>query len=327
MNRYYLRTKRPWNWKVFLILAGSITLAAFLIVPYSLHQLQAYDQTSVPAPGWGTVVVNGLINSLIVTLIGGIGLLIANRIGTGLPIIENWVARKSSPISLRKLLAVGLMAGVGLAAAYWLLQDLVFGPPMAALFEEIGYVLPDDALTPPLYGLLAAISAGITEETIFRLFGLSALAWLGGFAFHDSDRRPALAAFWIANIVFALAFGFMHLPDAASRGWPINGLIITRTVIVNGVSGLVLGWLYWSFGLETAMLAHFWGDAILYAVIPFVIIQESGAVRIAAVVGAVICILLALAWAWKSLILEKRLNQADYLEEFPPDSISSKMQS
>ena len=322
MNRYYFRTKRPWNWKVFLILAGSITLAAFLIVPYSLHQLQAYGQTSAPAPGWGTVVVNGLINSLIVTLIGGIGLSIANRIGTGLPIIESWVARKPSPISLRTILALGLIAGTGIAAAYYLLQDLVFGPPMAALFEEIGYALPEEAIAPPLYGLLAAISAGITEETIFRLFGLSVLAWLGGLAFHDSEKRPKLAVFWAANIVFALAFGLMHLPDAVSRGWPINSLIIVRTVVVNGIGGLVLGWLYWSFGLETAMLAHFLGDAILYSLIPFIVARESGTARIAGAAGGVIFILLALAWAARDLILEKRHKQANCPAEFGREPIS-----
>jgi hypothetical protein len=322
MNENYLQTKRPWNWRVFLILSGSITLAAFLIVPYSLYQLGAYGQASAPAPGWGTVVVNGLINSLIVILIGGIGLLIASRIGTGLPIIESWVVRKPSPISLRRLLAVGLIAGAGMAAAYWLLQDLVFGPPMVALFEEIGYTVPEEAIAPPLYGLLAAISAGITEETTFRLFGLTVLAWVGGLAFHDSEKRPKLAIFWTATVVFSLAFGLMHLPDAVSRGWPINTLIITRTLVVNGIGGLVLGWLYWSFGLETAMLAHFLGDAILYAVIPFAALQKSEASRIAAAAIAVICILLALAWAVRSLILEKRHKQANCPAEFGREPIS-----
>ncbi len=325
MKRHLLAPMRSWNWKVFIVLAGSIILAAYAIVPYSLHNLQAYDQAGTPAPGWGTVAVNGLINSLIVILIGGLGLLISNRIGTGLPLVECWVGRKPGKVSSRKILAVGLIAGVGIAAAYLFLQDLVFGPPMEALFKEIGYTLPDDALPPPLYGLFAAFSAGITEETIFRLFGLSALAWLGGLAFHDPDKRPKLAVFWIANIVFALAFGFMHLPDAASRGWPINSLIIVRTVMVNGIGGLVLGWLYWSNGLETAMLAHFLGDAILYSLIPFIATRESGTANIVAASIAAFCILLALAWAVKTVVLESRITYPRSPDEFELKSVSNEM--
>lgn len=325
MNRHLLAPKRPWNWKVFIVLAGLIILASFAIVPYSLHNLQAYDHTGAPAPTWISVVVMGLLNGLIVIVIGGIGLLISNRIGTGLPLLESWIKREPKKISLRKLLAVGLLAGTGIAASYYLLQDLVFGPPMEALFKEIGYTLPDDALPPPLYGLLAAFSAGITEETIFRLFGLSALAWLGGLAFHDAEKRPKLTVFWTANLVFALAFGLMHLPDAVSRGWPINSLIIVRTVVVNGIGGLVLGWLYWSFGLETAMLAHFLGDAILYSLIPFIAARESGTTSIAAAASAALIILLALAWAVKTVVLENRITHPRSPDEFERKSVSNEM--
>lgn len=41
-------------------------------------------------------------------------------------------------------------------------------------------------IDPPAWqGLLASFSAGVTEETIFRLFGLSLLAWLGTSAASD----------------------------------------------------------------------------------------------------------------------------------------------
>ena len=133
------------------------------------------------------------------------------------------------------------------------------------MFEEIGYSVPEGAAAPPGYGLLAAFSAGVTEETIFRLFGLSLLAWVVGMFAHDLDGRPKRTAFWVANLIFALAFGLGHLPAAASMGWPINTLIVARTLVLNGIGGLVLGWLFWMFGLETAILAHFFGDVILYS--------------------------------------------------------------
>ena len=51
MRKILLATKRPWNWKVFLILFGLIVLAAFAILPYSLHIIDAYSETNNAAPG------------------------------------------------------------------------------------------------------------------------------------------------------------------------------------------------------------------------------------------------------------------------------------
>jgi len=304
MKKIILETKRPWNWKVFLVLAGLIIPATFAVLPFSLHLLNAYSETGASKPGWEIIVVNALINGLLIVGLGGLGLLIANRIGLGMPFVEGRVKHEPIPYPFRNAVAIGWIAAVGFALSILILQNWVFGPPMRVLFEEIGYTVPEESVTPPLYGFLAAVSAGITEETIFRLFGLSLLAWLGGLLFHDSDGRPKLAVLWTANILFALAFGAAHLPGAATLGWPINTLIVTRTLVLNGIGGLILGWLFWTFGLETAMLAHFLTDVILYTLLPIIALQEGETARYVAVAGVIIVVLLALVWAWRVLTAE-----------------------
>jgi len=306
MKKTVLATKRPWNWKVFLVLVGLIIPAAFAIVPFSVHQLNAYSETGTNAPGWEVIMINALINGLIVSVLGGIGLAIVNHVGLGMPFVEGWIKREPVPYRFRSAVAIGWIAAVGFVFSYLFLQNQVFGPPMLALFDEIGYVVPAEAMTPPLYGFLAAFSAGVTEETLFRLFGLSLLAWLGGQLFQDSDGRPRLAVLWTANILFAIAFGAGHLPAAESLGWPINTLIVTRTLIVNGIPGLLLGWLFWTFGLETAMLAHFLGDVILYTMLPIIALQEGETAKSIALVGVAIFVLLILVWAWRTLVAENR---------------------
>jgi membrane protease YdiL (CAAX protease family) len=251
-------------------------------------------------------VTNALINGLLISVMGTLGLLITNRIGLGLPFIEGWVNRDRGLPQFSRAVAIGWIAAVGFAASILILQNFVFGPPMQALFEEIGYIVPAEAVTPPLSGFLAAISAGITEEVIFRLFGLSLLAWLGGLIFHNPEGRPKIAVLWIANIILALGFGASHLSAAASLGWPINTLIIVRTVLLNGIGGVVLGWLFWTFGLETAMLAHFLGDVIIYTLLPIIAIQEGETARYIALAGIVVFCLLALVWAWRTLVKERR---------------------
>jgi len=306
MSRIVLDTKRPWSWKTFLVLVGLVMPAAFAIVPFSVHQLIAYGSVGADVPGWQDLVVSALVNGLIVSVLGGIGLLVASRIGLGMPFVEGQIKRNPVPYRFRSAVAIAWIAAVGFASSYWILQNQVFGPPMLALFEKIGYTVPEEAIVPPFYGFLAAFSAGVTEETVFRLFGLSLLAWVGGLLFQRADGRPKLAVLWTANVLFALAFGAGHLRAAESLGWPINTLIVTRTLVVNAIPALVLGWLFWRFGLETAMLAHFFGDVVLYTFLPVIALQEGQTAQRIAIVGVVGVVLLALVWAWRTLVAESR---------------------
>ena len=66
MKKLVLETKRPWNWKVFLVLVGLVIPAAFAIVPFSVHQMNAYSETGTNIPGWQVLATNVLIDALII---------------------------------------------------------------------------------------------------------------------------------------------------------------------------------------------------------------------------------------------------------------------
>jgi hypothetical protein len=40
--------------------------------------------------------------------------------------------------------------------------------------------------------------------------------------------------------------------------------VIVRTIVLNALLGIPFGWLYWRWGLEYAMLAHFCADLVLH---------------------------------------------------------------
>jgi membrane protease YdiL (CAAX protease family) len=44
--------------------------------------------------------------------------------------------------------------------------------------------------------------------------------------------------------------------------------VIVRALLLNGIGGIVFGWLYWKRGLLAAMLAHFSADVVLHVVVP-----------------------------------------------------------
>jgi CAAX prenyl protease-like protein len=297
MKKIVLATKRPWNWKVFFVLVSLIIPATFAILPYSLR-LQNVSF------GWDILLLDRLIYILLYVVLGGIGLMLANRIGLGLPLVEAWTKHEPAPYCFRNIVAIAWIMAVLLVLLSVFLHSVVFDPPLNALLEKMGIALPEEAATSPLYGFLAALSAGITEETLFRLLGLSLLAWLGGLLFHDLDGRPKPIVFWTANVLFALAFGAAHLPTEAAIGLPLNPLVITATFVLNGIGGLVFGWLFWTFGLESAMLAHILADIIRHSLIPFISLQKGETTSYLAITVLSLAILLTLVWAVRSLVIE-----------------------
>jgi len=72
---------------------------------------------------------------------------------------------------------------------------------------------------------------------------------------------------WAAIVITALLFGAGHLPTTAAL-LPLTPLVIARALLLNGLGGLVFGWLYWKRGLLAAMLAHFSTDLVLHVVAP-----------------------------------------------------------
>ena len=105
--------------------------------------------------------------------------------------------------------------------------------------------------------------AGLDEELLLRLFVMSFLAWLGHFVSKTPDGKPTLAVLWIANILAAVLFGLGHLPATAALV-PLTSVVVLRAVILNGVIGIACGYLYFTRGLESAMLSHFSADLILH---------------------------------------------------------------
>jgi len=113
-------------------------------------------------------------------------------------------------------------------------------------------------------GLLASFYGGIVEELLLRLFLMTLLLWLVA---RLRGSAPPPAAFWAAIITAALLFGAAHLP-AAAHIWGLDASVVARTLLLNGIGGLVFGWLYWKRGIEMAMLAHFATDVVLHVVAP-----------------------------------------------------------
>jgi hypothetical protein len=259
-----LPVNRPFNKKVFLFIVVLLIPAAYAVLPFS------FTVASITLePGeWPLIAVATLVNVAIYSVLAAVGLYLAGRIGLGLPFVEGWLKKEPTQDRFRRAVATSAGVGIGVGVVIIVLSAVVFDPPLQAETERLGITIPESIHPPPWQGALASFSAGVTEEVIFRLFGVTLLAWLGSLLFHDSEGRPKLAVLWIANILIAVVFGLAHLPQIVLlTDLPLSPLVITRTVVLNSIGGAAFGWLYWKQGLESSMVAHFSADIVLHVIL------------------------------------------------------------
>jgi membrane protease YdiL (CAAX protease family) len=229
-----------------------------------------------------------------------LGLSLGRPTGLGFALIPRWLdgepAGRQSLHIVQLALVVAIVGTVGAIAigTAVLLLALVFGMDPATL-QDAGALTVSESYPAPWRWLLISLNAGIAEEIVFRLGLLTAFAWLGSLLWRDEHGRPTQAVFWGANLVAGLSFGVAHL--YGGMPYPEIPVIMARIVIQNTMLGLVLGWLYRRWGLESAMLAHFCLDVVLYVVL----IPSLQSQNVVCVVTALASLVVALAWAWRGL--------------------------
>lgn len=239
-------------WRVALVWAAVSAIAAIAMVPYLLTIL---PRNSTPLPPTGVIAaLLGVQTGVMAFLLGWAGTAAGRPLGLGSPLLEARLRGQPVPLP-RSLLFAGLwgvLAGIVVVAL-----DQLFAPWMPV---PLGGVLPKPS---PLHGLLASAYGGLTEEVLMRLGLGTLLAW----AVWRLSKGRRLLALGVGIVGASLLFGVLHLP-AAAQIWPLSAVVITRTILLNAVFGLVAGVLYVRRGLEHAMAAHICADLVLHVIAP-----------------------------------------------------------
>jgi len=239
---------------VFGVLSGLATAALFPYLVVIMPQLLA----KLTMPLWLVIVLQSVQAGVLLMLLSLAGLRMGHRVGLGAPwlratlfggprIRQPWLAA----------VVLGLFSGLLILGI-----DPLFAPHMPALLHP--ETPPTTGQASAAAGFLASFYGGIGEEVMLRLFLMTLLVWMQ--AKLERGRTHALH-FWIAIVLAAVLLGVGHLP-AAAEIWPLDAVVVARTLVLNGIAGLVFGWLYWKHGIESAMLAHFSADLMLHVVAP-----------------------------------------------------------
>src|SRR6266508_5398329 len=239
------------NWKVFFILWVAAILATVVLLPYILElESSTLDLTALGLPLPVILAIQITQNAILFAIMIFLGLLLAGRVGLGTPILDSMTRGESVADNVRAILPISILLGVASTLIVLGLEFFYFQPAILKELGDTAAVLNLQTSQPAAWkGLLASFYGGIAEEIQLRLFIMSLLAWLGKFVSKTSEGKPSSLVLWIANILAAILFGLGHLP-AMTLIVPLTPLVIARTVVLNGLLGIICGGLYWKRGLE-----------------------------------------------------------------------------
>ena len=257
-------------WIEFGILFTASLLGALAILPYSLRLLEGSVQKNPLKMSMQKIVVLSVVQNVILfAVVTGVGLWAAHAIGLGAPYIEAALAGNLSSQSLMYAVVVAIVWGA-IAGATLLIADLFFLPYWPQPLVDTA------RKTTAWENFSASFYGGINEELLIRLFGLSVLLWLLSLVLHTPSGAPTIAGFWIVNVVMTIVFGLGHLPAIKNLAGTISPVMFARTLLLNAPIGLLCGWLFWIYGIEAAIVAHFCADIIYHVYGTFVLRQKIG---------------------------------------------------
>ena len=247
------------NWKVFWILFGASIFGTIAVMPFALT-LQSDLLKEIPFPMPIVMLLSIVQTGIMFFVLVLVGLFFSKKIGFGAPLLERWTQKKEVKTYFKSILGISIGLGV-LAGILIIIVDYIL-----SLLDASSLNLTTNV--PPIWqGFLASFYGGINEEILLRLVFMSFLVWIFFKVKQTDDKKPTNLGVWFAIILAAILFGVAHLPITASLT-AITPVIIARAIILNGIGGVIFGWLYWKRGLESAMISHFSADIILYVIFP-----------------------------------------------------------
>lgn len=129
-------------------------------------------------------------------------------------------------------------AHIGFVVAFYLLgKDVGFWAP-----QEIQYTEAVSTALPWIYPLAISLFAATSEEFLFRLFAIPLLLRM-------------TKSKWVAVIVPAFVWGFLHSAYPQQPGW-VRGVEV-------GIIGVVAGWVMLRWGIIATLVWHYTVDALL----------------------------------------------------------------
>ncbi len=247
------------NWRLFFALWAASAFASAAAIPYALNLGLMTETSRLPVAQRLAIALHVLMNIAFFAVVVFLGLFLGRRVSLGAPFLEGWLAHRLVD-GFRRMAFLSVFSGALCGLALFVLDRFVFAlaiPPITAF--QAG---------PPVWTrVLVSFYGGICEELGMRLGIMTFIVWLTWLVRKSSDNKPTSGGVWIAIVLVSIPFGLGHLP-MTSQFMEVTSLVVFRALVLNGIAGVLFGWLFWRHGLEAAIAAHFSTDIVLHVLLP-----------------------------------------------------------
>lgn len=257
------------SWTHFLVLWLMGVFGIVAGMPY-IFEVQKDILAEAPLPLPALIAASIAQGAVLTAILVGLGLLLVNNTGLNVTPLDNILAGYGFG-ALIDALPWAIVLGLLSKGAVVVIEIAFFHKHLPAKMRTMTQDIP------VWKRFLAGFYGGITEELITRLFFMSLVVWLLGFVWQSPDGGVAIGVYWVAIFVAALVFGLLHLPVTRQMVDGLTPMLIIRAIVLNGIGGVVFGWIFWQHGLLAAMVSHFVGDMVLHIIAPMIVPKDETA--------------------------------------------------
>lgn len=248
-------TGRVWPARQALVVVITLAGAAALELPYDMTL--AAQRAAKPLPP-SALAIAWFLMVLLLTGTFWLGVRVNRALGRPGPMVGGATTRGSVVRRLATAAGIGLALAVG-----WLgiIAAIALSPAGGSVSSAARTATPVTGRLAPEVFLPLVVSAGVTEEVWFRLGLLTVLVWVGTRLAHR--QVPPRGVVVGGTLLSALAFAALHLPRLVVID-ALPPLMIWVALPVVLILGIVLGTIYWRWGLAAAIVTHTMYDLTVF---------------------------------------------------------------
>jgi hypothetical protein len=240
------------DWRLFLVLVLACVPGVLVAVPPMLPTIEANARKNLPQgkemPRREVMLASLLVMPLtIIALAAAAGTSLGPRVGFDAPFFKALVDGRPLWPALQPQLLPSL--GLGVAGAL-LVIAAYYGFFLRHL--DPGTINAVEGLRHKMGIWGRVLYGGVVEEVLMRWGLMTALVWLGALLV----GRPSAGVIWAAILLSGVLFGLGHVPNVLAAGGTPTPALFALTILLNLGAGTMCAWLYWHYGLASAMIGH-----------------------------------------------------------------------
>lgn len=239
------------NWVLFFILIGLCMPGILFLIPITKNIYKSLKQRlpvtkKIPSE-MGFIIISTIQTLILISIAAAFGTAVSNKTNLHAPFLEALANGQDTWSALQPQILPSLLVGTGGSVIFLIAYYFIFRP---RLDKETIQCMENLRMSAGIFGRV--FYGGIVEEVLCRWGLMMFFVWIGTLLLGE----PTPFTLWTAILISGLLFGLGHLPAYLSFGCKKTSSFITTIIGLNLWASIIFGWLFWHYGLCSAIIAH-----------------------------------------------------------------------